>query len=304
MQTRGKHSHTDSFSDSDSESSVGSEILENQSGKFSSESDAEEGSDPSGSFSSNSSASDKEPVAPALSAAVSSIASQKSIAEAASKLQYLREGRRLSKMSMNSVQHDAHPIQEEDIQTSRSQERDSKDGTLWPKVDAAELHHVINKASSPTNTAQAPPEEIKPALHPVVESVALPSTSAWIVSHPDHNGTESHAPVSVTGHAHLQEVIHPAPVGLAAAQYKTYWTPEASKEVCRARSCICTSHSKNFLNSWHVLFWSLGHEQLPCKLTQHLRKLALRKLVINRVRMASVQQGFEPALSWKTCSAA
>jgi len=144
---------------------------------------------------------------------------------------------------MNSVQQDAHPIQEEDIQTSTSDERDSKDVTFWPKLNAAELHNIINKSISPTITAQASPEEIKPAPYPLAESLALPSTSAWFVSRSYPNSTESHAPVGVVEHS--QEAIHPAPVGLAVAQQKAFGTPEASKEVCCSRSRTLTSHLRN-----------------------------------------------------------
>ncbi len=102
-----------------------------------------------------------------------------------SKLQYLRERRMSSLLGLKNVQHSAAIVEEEFVgQPSRVAGTQAKDNTLWHQTYEAIVQHDHGTGNSPilpVGSTQVLLEKGRPP-QPLLDSVALPSTSAWIVS--------------------------------------------------------------------------------------------------------------------------
>jgi hypothetical protein len=191
----------DSFCDSDSESSAGSEY----------DSSSHSGSSASD-FTNEDPAErqilrgeqDKSNVSkvPVTNEPTSSEVNRNAFTDAAlHKLQSLRERRRSSTSGLKDVRHNGHP---ELAPTITNAEPQSNNVTQWPHVASASPNYsdAARNTSLPAECSQAVREQLPPP--PLADSVALPSTSAWFVNQKQngqHNAIGATLSRSVTASA-------------------------------------------------------------------------------------------------------
>ncbi len=223
----------DRFSDSDSESSSGSEYSDSASESSDTESNPPEGGYPEIESPRNHkriedvSRASAEHLMPIVSQQTNSEYNRNSIADAAlQKLQSLRERRRSSILGVKDA-NNGPSGSESGVNCANAAETQSNGATLWPQIPSSRSDR---SAAAVANSAESHsiPTEVTPN-HPLVDSIALPSTSAWIV---DQNGNSHNGQRSASGIKMSQDLSADAAAKQCSNQQTSSDKPSMSPAVC------------------------------------------------------------------------